>query len=74
MYDIIDYDEINKNSILIDVRTQEEYEDFHIPGALSMPILNFEERKIIGTLYDNGEKDLAKAKALEFGSRKLKEF
>lgn len=74
MYDIIDFDEINENSILIDVRTREEYNDFHIPGALSMPILNFEERKIVGTLYDNGEKDLAKAKALEFGSRKLKEF
>lgn len=74
MYDIIDYDEINENSILIDVRTREEYDGFHIPGALSMPILNFEERKIVGTLYDKGEKDLAKAKALEFGSIKLREF
>lgn len=74
MYDIIYYEEINENSILIDVRTQEEYDDFHIPGALSIPILNFEERKIVGTLYDNGQKDLAKAKALAFGSRKLQEF
>ena len=66
MYDIIDYEEINENSILIDVRTQEEYDDFHIPGALSIPILNFEERKIVGTLYDNGQKDLAKARCRNF--------
>ena len=74
MYDIIDYNEINDNSILIDVRTKEEYDDFHIPTALSLPILNYEERKVVGTLYDNGEKDLAKLEAIRFASAKLNEF
>ncbi len=74
MYDIIEYKDINENYILFDLRTHEEYDDFHIPGAISLPILDFDERKIVGTLYDNGEKDLAKSKALDFGSKKISEI
>ena len=40
-----DYDDI------IDVRSPAEFADDHIPGAISAPVLNNEERVRVGTLY-----------------------
>ena len=40
-----DFDEI------IDVRSESEYAEDHIPGALSCPVLNDAERAHVGTLY-----------------------
>lgn len=36
---------------IIDVRSPAEFEDDHIPGALSCPVLDNEQRARIGTLY-----------------------
>jgi tRNA 2-selenouridine synthase len=36
---------------VIDVRSEGEYGDGHIPGAINIPILNNEERKSVGTDY-----------------------
>ncbi|MES2013482.1 MAG: tRNA 2-selenouridine(34) synthase MnmH [Pseudomonadota bacterium] len=36
---------------ILDVRSPAEYTDDHIPGAMSVPVLNNEERARIGTLY-----------------------
>ncbi len=36
---------------VIDVRSPAEYAEDHVPGALSCPVLNDEERARIGTLY-----------------------
>jgi len=38
-------------SMIIDVRSDSEYADDHIPGAVSMPVLNDVERAEIGTMY-----------------------
>ena len=38
-------------SMIIDVRSESEFAEDHIPGAISMPVLNDEERAEIGTLY-----------------------
>lgn len=38
-------------SMIIDVRSDSEYADDHIPGAVSMPVLNDAERAEIGTMY-----------------------
>jgi len=38
-------------SMIIDVRSDSEYVDDHIPGAVSMPVLNDVERAEIGTMY-----------------------
>ena len=38
-------------SMIIDVRSESEFADDHIPGAVSMPVLNDLERADIGTLY-----------------------
>jgi tRNA 2-selenouridine synthase len=43
--DIDDFD------ILIDARSPSEYALDHIPGAINCPVLDDEERRIVGTLY-----------------------
>ena len=42
---VSDFDEI------IDVRSPAEYAEDHIPGAISAPVLNDEQRAEVGTLY-----------------------
>jgi tRNA 2-selenouridine synthase len=42
---LFDYDDI------IDVRSPAEFADDHIPGAISAPVLNNEQRARVGTLY-----------------------
>ncbi|MCF8255620.1 MAG: tRNA 2-selenouridine(34) synthase MnmH [Bacteroidia bacterium] len=37
--------------VLLDIRSEGEYLQGHIPGAISFPILNNEERKLVGTCY-----------------------
>lgn len=36
---------------ILDARSEGEFEQGHIPGATNLPILNNEERKIVGTIY-----------------------
>ncbi|MCL6257745.1 tRNA 2-selenouridine(34) synthase MnmH [Aquiflexum sp. TKW24L] len=36
---------------ILDSRSEGEFEQGHIPGATNLPILNNEERKIVGTIY-----------------------
>jgi tRNA 2-selenouridine synthase len=38
-------------SAIIDARSEAEYAEDHLPGALNWPSLNDEERKLIGTIY-----------------------
>jgi len=40
-----------ENSIYIDARTKEEYQEATIPGAVNIELLDHQERKIIGTIY-----------------------
>lgn len=40
-----DFDEI------IDVRSEGEFAEDHVPGALNLPVLNNEERALVGTIY-----------------------
>ena len=43
--EIFDFDEI------IDARSPGEFTDDHLPGAISLPVLNDEERAMVGTLH-----------------------
>jgi tRNA 2-selenouridine synthase len=36
---------------LIDVRSEGEYADDHLPGAINLPVLHDDERVVVGTLY-----------------------
>lgn len=76
MLEELNYEDIEKldNIILVDVRSEGEYKNAHIPGAISIPILNDDERCEVGTLYDRVSYDLAKIKAVEYASKKLPEL
>ena len=41
----------NAYDMIIDVRSESEFAEDHIPGAVSMPVLNDRERDEIGTMY-----------------------
>jgi tRNA 2-selenouridine synthase len=49
--DILDLTELDFDAI-IDVRTPAEFEIDHIPGSVNYPVLDNEERVIIGTLHN----------------------
>ncbi len=45
------YNEENNYSEIIDVRSENEFAEDHIPGAINLPVLTNEERKQVGTIY-----------------------
>ena len=59
------------NAILIDPRSPAEYDDDHIIGAISLPILDNEERHEVGLMYKQISQELAIEKGLEFYSKKI---
>ncbi|SEA99172.1 tRNA 2-selenouridine synthase [Thalassobacillus cyri] len=59
---------------VVDVRTPKEFEEFHIPGAISMPIFSNEERVRVGTTYKQVGKEEAKELGISLVSPKLPEF
>ena len=63
-----------KSLPVLDVRSPGEYVQGHIPGALSLPLFNDEERAKVGTLYKQQGKILSVQKGLEFVGPKLKGF
>ena len=76
MFKGTDYEEILKfkNPIFVDLRSEGEFEEGTISGAISMPVLSNEERKIVGTLYVSGDVKGAKEKGVEFFAPKLTEY
>ena len=76
MLEELNYEDIENldNIVLVDVRSESEYKNAHIPGAINIPILNDGERREVGTLYDRVSYDLAKIKAVEYASKKLPEL
>lgn len=70
MIQLIEYKDVKKEYLLVDVRSEGEYEECTISGAYNLPILNNEERKYIGTLYKH-DIEKAKIEAVKIGARKL---
>jgi tRNA 2-selenouridine synthase len=56
---------LRKTLPVIDVRSEGEYNEGHIRGAINIPILNNEERKVVGTDY----KQLGQQSAIMSGFR-----
>lgn len=56
------------------MRSPAEYQQGHIPGAISLPLFSDEERKVIGTLYKQEGRNTAVRKGLEFIGPKLIQF
>lgn len=73
---VIDYEESLdlKNKVYIDARTEEEFKEATIPGAINIELLNKEERKIIGTIYKQQSPKKARLKGVELVSPKLPEL
>lgn len=71
MFNTIDYDKLEGDYILVDLRSPDEYTEFTIPGAVNLPIFDNEERKLIGTIYNHESIDKAKKIGIECASRKL---
>lgn len=76
MYNIITYEQslALKNPIYIDVRSAAEYDQEKITGALNRPILNDEERRIVGTTYVQESREKAKLLGVQFASPKLPNY
>jgi tRNA 2-selenouridine synthase len=59
---------------LIDVRSEKEYLQGHIPQAINLPLFNNEERAVVGTLFKNSGRETSVIKGLEFAGPKLAHF
>lgn len=51
------------NVVFIDTRAPIEFEEDHLPNAINVPIINNEERVIVGTIY----KQVSQEKAIDVG-------
>jgi tRNA 2-selenouridine synthase len=56
---------IDQSYTLIDARSESEYMHGHIPGALNIPLLKDDQRKIVGTIYKNHGHESAVLKGFE---------
>lgn len=72
----LEYKDIDKdeNYILVDLRSQDEYNEFTIPGSINIPIMNNEERRKIGRAYKQESQEKAKSMAVLAASKKLPEI
>lgn len=76
MIKILNYEDIDKNKIhgsyiLIDVRSEGEHKQEHIPNSINIPLFSDEDRKIIGTVYVNESIEKAKYLGIEAASKRL---
>ena len=60
-----------KNAVFIDTRSPKEFTEDHIPNAINVPILNNEERAIVGTLYKQVSQEIAIERGMEFFGKNL---
>jgi len=65
---------LQKKAVFIDTRSPAEYELDHLPNAINLPILDNEERAIVGTLYKQVSREKAIEKGVEYFSAKLPQF
>jgi len=49
--DIVTLDQIDAFDTLIDARSPAEFALDHLPGAINLPVLDDEQRRLVGTLY-----------------------
>ncbi|WP_456426594.1 tRNA 2-selenouridine(34) synthase MnmH [Desulfurobacterium sp.] len=62
---------VDRGFTFVDVRTPEEFKEFHIPRAYNVPLFTSEEKRIVSEVYrEKGEKE-ARLKAVEIVSPKI---
>lgn len=62
---IREFSDSGKRIPLIDTRSEAEFEHAHIPGAVNLPLLPNEDRKIVGTSYKQQGHDAAVVKGFQ---------
>lgn len=62
------------NPQFVDLRSPEEYALAHIPGAINLPLLENEERALVGLIYKRQSPEAAIDKGFELIAPKLPEF
>lgn len=67
----ISFEKTKKNTVFIDVRSQGEYDEAHIPGAVNIPLFTNEERRAIGTAYKNDSVSEARKLGIQYASARL---
>lgn len=71
---IDDFVQQSQGHLVLDVRSEGEYQHGHILHATNLPLFNNEERKIIGTAYKQQGKNEAILLGLDFAGKKMSEF
>jgi len=60
-----------KGALLVDVRTPDEFAETTIPGAINVPLFSNEERALVGTLYKQEGKMVARKRGVELVAPKI---
>lgn len=63
-----------KKIIFVDMRSPKEFCDYKIPGAINLPILDDDEREIVGRTYVKESVDKAKYLGINFAKDKLPSY
>jgi tRNA 2-selenouridine synthase len=70
--DITEFIELAKLHPVLDVRSPEEFQHAHFPGATSFPLFSNEERKVVGTTYKQESREQAIKTGLDFFGPKMR--
>lgn len=60
-----------EGALLVDVRAPAEFAETTIPGAINVPLLDDDERAIVGTLYKQQGRDIALRRGIELVSPRI---
>jgi tRNA 2-selenouridine synthase len=63
-----------KSVVVVDVRAPKEFRQGHIPGAVSMPLFDDDERAVVGTTYSKRGPEEALHAGLDIVGPKMKDF
>jgi tRNA 2-selenouridine synthase len=65
---------LKQNAPIVDVRSPLEFESGHIPGAINIPVLDNDARKVVGTAYKKEGRQKAVQLGLEMVGPKMAEL
>ena len=69
--EVIDLQNHNDNILLLDARSEKEFDESHLPGALSFPVLSNIERHYVGLIYKKHSQQAAVWLAMKYADPKL---